>query len=167
MVSTAPAGDGIDDGSGVLPGQGRVLDLAVRTAVRAEPEQRPRLKLAPSSGVADDHTTGSRRQLTILAEPQWQTICDQLGRDLPWTIRRANVLVSDIEFGPEWSGKRLRIGAAVVLVHGQVTPCFRMEEQVTGLHDLMVPDWRGGIHCEVLDEGEIAVGDLLEMLEED
>lgn len=149
------------------PEQGRVLALAVRSAARATPEERPRLQLAPSSGIEGDHGTAARRQLTILGESQWQTVCHELGRDLPWTIRRANLLVSGIEFGPEWSGKRLRIGAVVVLVHGEVTPCFRMEEQVSGLHDLMVPDWRGGIHCEVLEEGEIEIGDVLEMLEED
>jgi MOSC domain-containing protein YiiM len=146
-------------------GQGRILALAVRSAARARPEERPRLQLAPSSGIEGDHGAGARRQLTILGESQWQTVCHELGRDLPWTIRRANMLVSGIEFGPEWSGKRLRIGAVVLLVHGEVTPCHRMEEQVTGLHDLLLPEWRGGIFCEVLDAGEIKIGDSLEILD--
>lgn len=145
----------------------QVLALAVRSATRAELEERQQLHLTPSTGVVDDHGTRPRRHLTILAQSQWQTVCQQLGRDLPWTIRRANMLVSGIEFDDEWNGKTLSIGDVKLLVHGELTPCFRMEEQVSGLHDQLLPDWRGGVHCEVLEEGEIRIGDRLEMVEGD
>ncbi len=145
----------------------QVLALAVRSATRAELEERQQLHLTPSTGVVDDHGTGSRRQLTILSEQQWQTVCQQLGRDLPWTIRRANMLVSGIEFDAGWGGKTLAVGAVKLQVHGELTPCYRMDEQVSGLQDQLVPDWRGGIYCEVLEEGEIKIGDSLEQLESD
>ena len=147
--------------------QAQVCGLAIRPGTRAELEQRQSLQLTPSTGVVDDHGTGSRRQLTILAEPQWQTVCQQLGRDLPWTIRRANMLISGIAFDASWSGKTLSVGGVKLLVHGELVPCYRMEEQVSGLQEQLVPDWRGGIYCEVLEEGEIKIGDSLEQVEND
>ncbi len=143
--------------------EARVCALAIRPDKRAALEERSSLQVTPTSGVVDDHGTGPRRHLTILAQSQWQTVCQQLGHDLPWTIRRANMLVSGIEFDAEWNGKTLSIGDVKLLVHGELTPCFRMEEQVSGLHDLLLPDWRGGVHCEVLDVGEIKIGDSLEI----
>ena len=143
----------------------RVCGLAIRPGKRAALEERSSLQLTPTSGVVDDHGSVPRRHLTILARSQWQTVGQQLGRDLPWTIRRANMLVSDIEFDAKWSGKTLTIGDVKLLVHGELTPCHRMEEQVTDLHDLLLPDWRGGIFCEVLDAGEIKIGDSLEILD--
>ena len=110
----------------------RVCGLAIRPGKRAALEERSSLQLTPTSGVVDDHGSVPRRHLTILARSQWQTVGQQLGHDLPWTIRRANMLVSDIEFDEEWSGKTLTIGDVKLLVHGELTPCHRMEEQVTG-----------------------------------
>ena len=146
--------------------EAQVCGLAIRPATRAELEERQQLHLTQATGVIDDHGTASRRQLTILAESQWQTVCQQLGRDLPWTIRRANMLVSGIEFDADWGGKTLSIGDAKLLVHGELTPCFRMEEQVSGLHDQLLLDWRGGVFCEVLEAGEIRIGDSLELVED-
>jgi MOSC domain-containing protein YiiM len=37
-----------------------------------------------------------------------------------------------------------------------------MEEAVSGLRAAMSPDWRGGAFAEVLEGGEIAVGDTIE-----
>ncbi len=146
--------------------EARVCGLAIRPDKRAALEERSSLQVTPTSGVVDDHGNRPRRHLTILSQSQWQTVCTQLGHDLAWTIRRANMLVSGFEFDAEWIGKTMAIGNVTLLVHGELTPCHRMEEQITGLHDLLLPDWRGGVHCEVLDAGEIKIGDSLEVLDD-
>jgi MOSC domain-containing protein YiiM len=37
-----------------------------------------------------------------------------------------------------------------------------MEEVAAGLQDAMRPEWRGGAFGQILDDGEIAVGDSVE-----
>ncbi len=146
--------------------QARVVALAVRPAQRGDLIERSSLQLDPASGVVDDHGSRRRRQVTILASSQWQAACSALDEELHWTTRRANVLVSGIEFGPEILGKKLRIGDAEILVHGELVPCYRMDEQQDGLQQQLVPGWRGGIYGEVLHGGKIEIGQGLQLLEQ-
>jgi len=146
--------------------QARIVALAVRPARRGDLIERSSLQLDPTSGVVDDHGSRSRRQVTILAHSQWQAASSALDTELHWTTRRANVLVSGIEFGPEFLGQKLRIGEAEILVHGELVPCYRMDEQQDGLQQQLVPDWRGGIYGEVLHGGKIEIGQGLQLLEQ-
>jgi MOSC domain-containing protein YiiM len=145
--------------------QARVVALAVRPAKRGDLIERTSLQLEPTSGVVDDHGSRNRRQVTILAHSQWQAACCALDEPLHWTTRRANVLVAGIEFGPQILGKKLRIGEAEILVHGELVPCYRMDEQQDGLQQQLVPGWRGGIYGEVLHAGKIEIGQRLQLLE--
>jgi hypothetical protein len=40
-----------------------------------------------------------------------------------------------------------------------------MDDAVSGLRAAMVPEWRGGVHAEVLDDAEIEVGATVEWVE--
>ena len=59
----------------------------------------PRAEATGSGGVADDFRgRPGRRQVTVLRLEDWQAACAQAGRpELPWTTRRANLLVSGID----------------------------------------------------------------------
>ncbi|MDZ7645075.1 MAG: hypothetical protein U5K76_13180 [Woeseiaceae bacterium] len=112
-----------------------------------------------SDGVAGDFRgRPGKRQVTVLSARAWQLACADVGRELPWTTRRANLLVADMDL-PQRAGDVLRIGDVRLLVTMEVDPCSRMDEQCAGLRAALVADWRGGVACSVLAAGEVRIGD--------
>ena len=87
--------------------------------------------------------------MTVLSVEKWQAACGDLGVELPWTTRRANLLVSGLSIGPECVGRILQVGDAQLRITIETDPCPRMDEQYPGLKRALVPDWRGGACCEV------------------
>jgi MOSC domain-containing protein YiiM len=66
--------------------------------------------------------------------------------------------VSDIDF-TDAHGKVLTIGNVRIRIYGETRPCEQMEDAVPGLKKAMSVPWGGGAFGEVLDDGEISVGD--------
>lgn len=100
-----------------------------------------------------------RRQVTLIERVDWDAAMAEVGCDLPWYERRANLLVDGFDL-PQIAGTRLRIGTDVVLeVTRHTDPCERMEALAPGLFAALTPDWRGGACTRVLMGGRIAVGD--------
>ena len=116
-----------------------------------------------ATGIAGDFR-GSQpdRQVTILSESAWRKACEAVDADLPWTVRRANLLVDGVEFDPSWVGRRVRIGDVELEITGETDPCSRMDAQHRGLTAALEPEWRGGVCCRVIEPGEIAIGDRVE-----
>ncbi len=100
-----------------------------------------------------------RRQITLMERELWDAALHTLGNpDLPWTARRANLLVEGISL-PRGIGSVIGIGPVRLEVTAQTTPCARMDEIWQGLRRALAPDWRGGVTALVIAGGEIALGD--------
>jgi MOSC domain-containing protein YiiM len=124
-----------------------------------------RATLAAGLGIVDNANQGGKRQVTIISRQAWEAVERDLGEHVPPETRRANLLVSGIDLA-DTRGRVLRIGPCRVRVYGETKPCWQMEEAHAGLQSALRPDWRGGAFAEVLDDGEIAVGDEVEWVEE-
>jgi MOSC domain-containing protein YiiM len=113
-------------------------------------------------GIAGD-ARGVRagRQITIVFREGWEAACRDLGVELPWTTRRANLLVEGVPVPRE--GRRLVIGSAVLEVTQETQPCQVMEAAHRGLRAALTPDWRGGVCCRVLQGGTIRIGDRVDV----
>lgn len=110
-------------------------------------------------GVEDDFRgRPGDRQVTVLSREAWQRACEELGRELPWTTRRANLLIEGIEL-QQTTGRELQIGTLVLRICGETDPCGRMDEQAAGLTAALTPEWRGGACCRVITGGTVSVGD--------
>ena len=119
----------------------------------------PRATVSRETGVADDFRGGpGERQVTVLSREAWERACRAAGAELPWTTRRANLLVEGLELA-ETAGRRLVIGSVVLEVTGETDPCRRMDQQHAGLRTALEPEWRGGVTCRVLEPGPLAPGD--------
>ena len=119
---------------------------------------RDRAEVRSGRGIVDNTDQGGRRQVTILSSERWCEVTGELGADLDPMARRANFLVSGMDLAGT-RGKTLWIGACRFLVHGETKPCERMDEALPGLQAAMRRDWAGGVFAEVLDDGEVRVGD--------
>jgi MOSC domain-containing protein YiiM len=124
-----------------------------------------RATLVAGRGIVDNANQGGKRQVTIISRQAWEAVEGDLGERVPPETRRANLLVSGVDLA-NTGGRVLRIGRCRVRVYGETKPCWQMEEAHAGLQSALRPDWRGGAFAEVLDDGEIAVGDEVEWVEE-
>ncbi|MDH4106836.1 MAG: MOSC domain-containing protein [Gammaproteobacteria bacterium] len=134
---------------------GRVLGIARRAGKRAVMETLESAVITTASGVAgDSRGRPGDRQVTLLSNEAWQSACADAGRSLPWTTRRANILVGGVEL-PQAIGSVIEVGDVRLAVTMETAPCARMDEQCEGLRRALQPYWRGGICCRVIEGGEI------------
>ena len=109
-------------------------------------------------GIVGNANQGGKRQVTIVSSKDWQRVTQPLGDTPDPRLRRANLLVSDIDFTNS-NGKVLRVGDVRIRIYGETRPCEQMEAAVPGLQAAMSVPWGGGAFGEVLDNGEISIGD--------
>ena len=118
--------------------------------------------ITEEDGVEGNVRKSRRRRVTVIAAEAWAAACAELDADLPWTLRRANLLVEGLDL-PREPGARLRIGDVVLEVTQETGPCALMDAQHAGLKAALTPDWRGGVSCMVIEEGRVTVGDTAEI----
>lgn len=137
---------------------GKVLGIARRAAKRAPMETLQVAIISGDSGVAgDSRGRPGDRQVTLLSSEDWQAACADADSDLPWTARRANILVGGVEL-PRVAGAIIEIGDVRLEVTMETAPCSRMDEQHDGLRHALARAWRGGVCCRVIEGGEVRVG---------
>ena len=111
-----------------------------------------------AQGLRGNGNRGGKRQVTIISQERWTELMDVLGADLPPSTRRANLMVSGLDLETS-RGRVLRVGTTRLLINGETRPCEQMEEAHAGLQELMRDRWGGGVFAEVLEGGDIRVGD--------
>lgn len=120
----------------------------------------------------------NQRQISIMSLKSWQQACAELppqlnfndtgsaksNVELPWTARRANLLVDDINFSASDIGRILRVGDVRLQITQETDPCSRMDAVSMGLMQALTPAWRGGACAKVLNNGSISIGDSIEFI---
>ncbi|MXO64661.1 MOSC domain-containing protein [Altericroceibacterium endophyticum] len=120
--------------------------------------------VTPAAGIEGDYRGSlkpgaNKRQISLIEAESWDAAIQHIGVDLPWWIRRANLLVQGLRF-PREEGTIIAIGDNCRLqVTMECNPCPRMDEIAPGLLDALKPDWRGGLLARVIAGGIIAPGD--------
>jgi MOSC domain-containing protein YiiM len=137
---------------------GRLEQIFIKRMKRGPMDAADRATLIAGRGIAGNANQGGTRQVTLLAREKWTELMTQLGADLEPRTRRANLVVAGVDL-ENTRGRMLRIGTCRLRVRGETRPCERMEEALTGLRAAMRPHWGGGAFAEVVDGGEIVLGD--------
>ena len=137
---------------------GRLIGIARVAALRAPPEEIAFARVSVEAGIDGDARGKKRdRQVTILFRESWDDACRELGVALPWTTRRANLLVEGLP-PPQQTRGKLRIGDVTLEVRLETDPCMLMERMHNGLKAALTPAWRGGVCCNVVTGGDIRLG---------
>jgi len=121
--------------------------------------------LVAGRGLVGNADQGRRRQVTLIARERWDSLMRELATSLSPAARRANLMVSGIELG-DTRNRILRVGTSRLRIGGETRPCEQMDEALPGLRQAMKVNWGGGVFAEVLDDGDIAVGDEVNWVEE-
>ena len=145
-------------------------ETAKIAAIAIKPEHYASMREVPEAQVGADGIEGSAwttsvRRVTLLFAEQWADVQRELGAQIPWHARRANVLVSGLH-PRDVLKRRIRLGEVELVVHGETRPCERMDQAYMGLKAALKRDLRGGVYGSVARPGRIAVGDTVEVLEE-
>lgn len=137
-----------------------IKSIAYREKQKAPMTEIDRVEITCEQGLVPD-TRGKpgKRQVTLLSLESWQIACAELGVELPWTTRRANILLSGMQFSAADFGKVLQMGDVQLQITIETDPCNRMDEQYQGLTAALTPDWRAGVCCKVIKGGVVHCGD--------
>jgi MOSC domain-containing protein YiiM len=136
----------------------RLEQIWIKRMHRGPMDPAERARVVAGKGIVGNANQGGKRQVTIVSSRHWSDVTAPLGDTPDPRLRRANLLVSDIDF-QDSHGRILKIGGVRIRIYGETRPCEQMEAAVPGLKSAMSVPWGGGAFGEVLDDGEIAVGD--------
>jgi len=144
---------------------GTVIGLARRKKLRGEIELVESVYIDRKTGLSGDiRGTAKNRQVTLLSNRSWGDVCRELKEEIPWTYRRANILIDNFDFIKK-SGYRIQVGEVILQVTRETDPCPRMDEQLQGLTNALLSDWRGGVCCNVIEGGDVNLGSEVKILD--
>lgn len=130
----------------------------IKRAHRGKMDPAGKATLVAGRGIAGNADQGGKRQVTVIELERWNELMDRLGAERPTSARRANLVIDSLDLFDS-RGKTLRVGATRLHILGETRPCERMDEALPGLQGAMHARWGGGAFAEVIEGGEIAVGD--------
>jgi MOSC domain-containing protein YiiM len=121
---------------------GRLEAIWIKRAHRGPMDSVTRGSLIAGQGLVGNADQGKRRQVTLIEQESWDRMMRDLNASISPATRRANLLLSGVPLAQS-RDRILRVGACRLLIRGETKP------------------------CEVLDDGEIVVGDEVVWMERD
>jgi MOSC domain-containing protein YiiM len=142
---------------------GRVIAMAWRPTDSEPMIETDEQEVVAGAGFTSEPGRSTARGLTLLSVESWGDTCRELGVELPWRARRANLLVEGLDLG-KLIGQTVSIGTITLRVNAETKPCNLMDKEHPGLRKALIPAFRGGVFGEVTVGGVIKVNDAVTAL---
>ena len=137
---------------------GVVASLQICPAHRAPMEMRKQLRAVEDHGLEGDrHSAGDTHQVLLMDEETLNVLGLAAG------AVKENITTRGIDLNALAVGTRLRVGSVLLELTKACTPCGRMDEIREGLRAAL--QGRRGMLASVVEGGEMAVGDAIEIVE--
>ena len=144
---------------------GRVSSIALKTAVGGPMQEVPEAAAEVDRGLIGSVRPNLRRGITFIAAGDWRAATREIGVEIPWHTRRANVLIDAERLG-HLIGKTVQVGGVVVEIIAETRPCELMDRLQPGLMNALKPDCRAGVYGRVVAAGSFRIGDELRIVAE-
>jgi MOSC domain-containing protein YiiM len=146
--------------------KGQVLWIGLRPASRANIKVLDAVKVT-NLGLEGDRSTKNaltnKRQVSLIQSEHLAAAASFLGiSDIDPALTRRNIVVKGLNLNA-LKGRKFKIGTAILEMTGFCYPCSHMEENL-GKGGFNAMRGHGGITCRVISEGEIALGDAVEVV---
>jgi MOSC domain-containing protein YiiM len=148
-----------------MSGVGKLEAIWIKRFRRGPMDRKDSAELRAGRGIESNANQGGKRQVTLISKEAFAAVSAELRADIDPGWRRANLMVSGIDLR-ESRGRILSVGGVRLRLVGETRPCERMDEAHPGLRSALSPDWRGGAYGEVLNDGAVAVGCEVSLVEE-
>ena len=150
----------------VIPQKGKVEWIGLRPKKKEELTVVESVKVRKGTGLLGDHfkkSYSSKRQVTLIQQEHLIAVSSILGKKrIDPNLTRRNIVVSGINL-LSLKHHQFRIGSVILETTGICAPCNRMEENLgTGGYNAM--RGHGGITATVIEDGEIKLGDRIELI---
>lgn len=151
----------VEQGLGLITGDNvKLIGIAIRDKNQAPMQTLEMAEITETDGIVGDfRRRPGKRQITVMSHNQWNEACKDVETQLPWTTRRANLLIDGCDFSANMIGMVITIGDSKLKIMDETEPCHKMDQQLDGLRGALTPDWRGGVCCKVISGGAIKIGD--------
>ena len=141
-----------------MPDAGRLEAIWIKPARREAMDPVEKASAVAGRGLVGNADFGAERQVTIVEREVFEALPTQIRDAIDLSARRANLMVHGIRLA-NTRDRVIQIGPCRIRIRGETKPCHRMDEVCPGFQDALKPDWGGGAWGDVLDDGEIRVGD--------
>ena len=140
----------------------KIIEIGIAKESNKEIEKVKFIDVVAGKGIKDDRyyndVTEERKQLTLIESENIDYYNKVFNTNFKYLEFRRNLVTQNIQLN-DLIGKTLSIGEIKIKAHDLCRPCKNLQEKLG--KDNIIKEFlrRGGLRCEILNSGNIKIGD--------